>query len=96
MVGRPLNPIGLLLFGAPRHAWRELVSKLMGNVVGSLVEVDPKTISKEELRYKVKVFKDRGSWVPQSVVLCMKNFQFLNRIEEIWVVISWLSSGCDT
>lgn len=71
ILGSPPSEVWIRLRGVPLHVWREETFFLLGDYVGSTVEVDPFTSKKEMLLYgRVKVTRDVNQRLPQSIYLC--------------------------
>lgn len=70
ILGSPPSEVWIRLRGVPLHVWCEETFSLLGDCVGSTVEVDPFTSKKEMMLYgRVKVTRDVNQRLPQSIYL---------------------------
>ncbi|KAJ8617765.1 hypothetical protein MRB53_013951 [Persea americana] len=70
-------------YGVPAQARREGVFRLLGDCLGRTVEVDSKTVSKEELTFgRVKILSGKVCKVSKQIHLWVDNLQFVVVVEE--------------
>lgn len=68
IMGSPPRDIWIRFKGVPLHVWREETFSLLGDCVGSTVEVDSVMTNKEMLLFGwVKVARDVNQSIPKKV-----------------------------
>ncbi|KAJ8644802.1 hypothetical protein MRB53_006550 [Persea americana] len=74
VMGSPLSDTWIRIYGVPLHVWREETFSLLGECLGSLIEVDPVTSRKDNLLFgRVKVARDPNLKLPQRLPLVRRS-----------------------
>lgn len=87
VIGSPPTPKWIHFHGVPLHAWHEGVFRLLGDFIGSTIEVDRHTSEKEIIAYgRIGILINRICKLPIEIPLSVGDLVIFVRAEEECIV----------